>query len=81
MNPVKRVGRPANTSKETSAVLKLFEGGDWQYGYEICKSTGFHAGTVYPMLQRLERDGILVGEWQTPVGDGRPPRKVYQLAS
>jgi PadR family transcriptional regulator PadR len=34
-------------------------------------------GTVYPLLSRLSRDGLLVYEWQeSPAG---PPRKYYQI--
>lgn len=34
-------------------------------------------GTLYPILNRLQRDGLLTAEW-TP-GDGGPGRKVYSL--
>lgn len=34
-------------------------------------------GTVYPLLSRLSRDGLLRHEWQeSPAG---PPRKYYQI--
>ncbi|MFV0485260.1 MAG: PadR family transcriptional regulator [Candidatus Saccharimonadales bacterium] len=34
-------------------------------------------GTVYPLLSRLSRDGLLKHEWQeSPAG---PPRKYYQI--
>jgi PadR family transcriptional regulator PadR len=34
-------------------------------------------GTIYPLLSRLAREGLLVHEWQeSPQG---PPRKYYQI--
>jgi len=34
-------------------------------------------GTIYPLLSRLSRDGLLVHQWQeSPQG---PPRKYYQI--
>lgn len=34
-------------------------------------------GTIYPLLSRLSRDGLLRHEWQeSPAG---PPRKYYQI--
>lgn len=34
-------------------------------------------GTLYPILNRLQRDGFLTAEWMA--GDGGPGRKVYAL--
>lgn len=34
-------------------------------------------GTLYPILNRLQRDGFLTAEWTA--GDGGPGRKVYAL--
>jgi len=34
-------------------------------------------GTLYPILGRLHRDGLLTAEWTA--GDGGPGRKVYAL--
>jgi len=34
-------------------------------------------GTIYPLLSRLSRDGLLIYQWQeSPQG---PPRKYYQI--
>jgi PadR family transcriptional regulator PadR len=35
-------------------------------------------GTIYPMLARLSRDGLLDAEWRE---DGSHPRKYYRLSS
>jgi len=34
-------------------------------------------GTIYPLLSRLQRDGLLRHEWQE--SEQGPPRKYYQL--
>jgi DNA-binding PadR family transcriptional regulator len=44
--------------------------------------TGLASGTVYPILSRLERRGLIVGKWPTPIRPselGKPPRKNYTL--
>ena len=54
-----------------------------EYGYELIQSlkeTGFDkivAGTVYPLLQKLEKQGVIVGEMR-PSPDG-PDRKYFSL--
>jgi len=35
------------------------------------------AGTLYPLLHRLEKDGYLSAEWQ--IQEGKPNRKVYSI--
>ena len=56
-----------------------------QHGYaiaqEINKRTGdslkFKQGTLYPVLHTLEREGLVVGEWQHVLGER--PRLVYAI--
>ncbi len=52
------------------------------YGYSLVaslqeKGLNVDASTVYPLLRRLEKQGILESEWNT---DGAKPRKYYQLS-
>ncbi len=55
------------------------------HGYEIAKriaeTTGgvlrFDMASLYPMLYRLEREGLIAGEWQT-ISNGRE-RRCYRL--
>ncbi|MDD2575434.1 MAG: PadR family transcriptional regulator, partial [Acholeplasmataceae bacterium] len=66
---------------QTLAVLSLFN--DKQYGYSLLqaleeKDIPIEAGTLYPMLRRLETQGILTSEWDT---EESRPRKFYQLSS
>ncbi|MGO1949020.1 MAG: PadR family transcriptional regulator [Mycobacteriaceae bacterium] len=54
---------------------------DPQYGYSLLSSlaaSGIHteANTLYPLLRRLEKQGLLAAEWNT---DEPRPRKYYTL--
>ncbi|MDX2065500.1 MAG: helix-turn-helix transcriptional regulator [Fimbriimonadaceae bacterium] len=37
----------------------------------------FKQGTLYPLLHELERDGLIVSEWEIP--EGERPRRVYTI--
>jgi PadR family transcriptional regulator PadR len=67
-------------------VLSTFSDGE-MYGYQVVKelerrSEGFFClkeGTLYPILHRLERQGLLVARWQTmPNGS---ERRYYALTA
>lgn len=54
-----------------------------QYGYSLLQSLDskgvkMEAGTLYPLLRRLESQGLLSSEWDT--SESRP-RKYYVLSS
>ena len=54
------------------------------YGLEILRRLEFGdlvlaEGTVYPLLGRLEQEGLLAAEWVE--GEGPRPRKYYTLTS
>jgi PadR family transcriptional regulator PadR len=53
------------------------------YGYDLMKAAKLKSGTLYPMLARLQQDGLVNAEWEAPRQDaaGRPPRKYYQLTA
>ncbi len=51
-----------------------------QYGYSLVKSmeekgVSIDTNTLYPLLRRLEKQGILASEWDT---DEAKPRKYYK---
>ena len=57
---------------------------DRRYGLEIIRHLEFAdlvltEGTIYPLLARLEREGLLKSEWVE--GEGPRPRKYYQLTT
>ncbi len=68
---------------ETLKVLNIFlENLDEpQYGLEITKATGVQAGTLYPILMRLETNKWLSSDWEDidPVKAGRRPRRYYTI--
>jgi PadR family transcriptional regulator PadR len=35
------------------------------YGFKLSEETGLPSGTVYPILRRLEADGLIEGRWTT----------------
>jgi PadR family transcriptional regulator, regulatory protein PadR len=68
---------------ETLKVLNIFlENLDEpQYGLEITKATGVQAGTLYPILMRLETNKWLESDWEDidPVKEGRRARRYYTI--
>jgi PadR family transcriptional regulator PadR len=53
------------------------------YGYQLCQALADHGldgvkgGTLYPLLLRLERLGLVTAEWAS--GEAGPARKYYRL--
>jgi PadR family transcriptional regulator PadR len=64
-------------------VLRMFlaDASARQYGYDLMKAAKLPSGTLYPMLARLQDQGLVTSEWEPKPDDasGRPPRKYYQL--
>jgi DNA-binding PadR family transcriptional regulator len=55
----------------------------YRYGYELRQALADHGlpveeGTLYPLLRRLESQGVLHSQWRTGQG---PPRRYYQLSA
>jgi DNA-binding PadR family transcriptional regulator len=61
-------------------MLAAAEPGEPPFGLRICDLTGLGSGTVYPILDRLERAGWVVGEWEAQQPAGRPRRRSYRLS-
>ena len=70
----------------TPVVLSILGQGD-SYGYEIIRqvrvasggSMEWAEGMLYPVLHRLEREGLLLARWRQ--GDTGRRRKVYRLSA
>lgn len=65
----------------TAAVLLAIRNGH-RYGFDVMDATGLPDGTVYPILRRLERRGVLVGRWEDAEiarAEQRPQRRYYAL--
>jgi DNA-binding PadR family transcriptional regulator len=56
------------------------EPSSWGYGYDLCRSLGLKAGTVYPMLIRLAERRYVETAWERDVPSGRPARHLYRLS-
>jgi DNA-binding PadR family transcriptional regulator len=55
---------------------------EW-YGLELCDQTELPAGTMYPILARLEGCGWLESRWEHAAEQavaGRPPRRYYRFS-
>lgn len=53
-----------------------------RYGYDLISRLGDHGleieqGTLYPLLRRLEEQGLLTSEWNV---EGSRPRRYYQIS-
>ena len=75
--------RKPHSSKQAALLFgALIESPDrWRHGYDLLKQTGLKSGTLYPLLIRLEADGLLEAEWHPPVPPARAPRHAYRLTS
>ncbi len=66
------------------AILALLHHGE-AYGGEIVERLAGHpglaisAGTVYPLLSRLKKSGLIDSAWRE--SPGGPPRKYYRLSA
>jgi DNA-binding PadR family transcriptional regulator len=50
-----------------------------RYGYDLMKVASLKSGTLYPMLNRLEGQGLLTSGWETPQQAWERPRRYYRL--
>jgi PadR family transcriptional regulator PadR len=75
--------RARRPSPQTAAVLTALaaSGEDWSHGYDLCRSLGLKAGTVYPILIRLTERGQVETSWETDPPRGRPARHLYRLST
>ena len=50
-----------------------------RYGYDLMRAAGVKSGTLYPLLGRLEEDGLVSSGWAVPQMAGQRPRRYYRL--
>lgn len=69
----------AQTIKVLGALLSSIR--DEMAGSEIGRVTRLPSGTLYPILQRLEKAGWLESHWENenPSSLGRPRRRLYRV--
>lgn len=67
------------------AVLATLEAAGTSYGYALIQSLTqagileLKGGTIYPLLARLEQDGLVSSEWRA--GAGGPGRKYFTITA
>jgi PadR family transcriptional regulator, regulatory protein PadR len=72
-----------NLTYPTALVLQALSRG-FHYGFDIMDATGLPSGTVYPILRRLDREGLLRSAWEKPAAaqrEQRPPRRYYDITA
>lgn len=77
------MGRFFSFTYPTAAVLLAIRAGH-RYGFDVMDATGLPNGTVYPLLRRLERRGVLAAAWEADDvarAQQRPPRRYYRLTA
>ncbi len=70
-----------NLTYPTALVLQALSRG-FHHGFDIMDATGLPSGTVYPILRRLDREGLLKSAWEKPATaqrEQRPPRRYYEI--
>jgi DNA-binding PadR family transcriptional regulator len=70
-------------SSATALVLDALDRG-CHHGFDILDATGLPSGTVYPILRRLEQDGLARSRWESSKiaqQEQRPPRRYYTLTT
>jgi Predicted transcriptional regulators len=73
--------RQPSTQMEKLLLALAEHPAQWFYGYPLMKATGLQSGTLYPLLVRMEGQGLVASEWREPEQAGRPPRHAYRLTA
>jgi DNA-binding PadR family transcriptional regulator len=66
-----------------TSILRAIATG-YEYGFDIIDRTHLPSGTVYPVLSRLERDGLVRSAWEDEASahaEGRPARRNYRVTA
>jgi DNA-binding PadR family transcriptional regulator len=72
-----------NLTFPTAQVLQALASG-FHYGFDIMDATGLPSGTVYPILRRLDGEGLLQSNWEKHAAaqkELRPPRRYYAITT
>ena len=72
-----------NVTLPTALVLQAMANGR-HHGFDIMDATDLPSGTVYPILRRLNDDGLVKSRWERDAvarKQQRPPRRYYELTT
>lgn len=75
MEPLNRI---TDATVDVLAALLDASGAIW--GLALVKASGRPAGSVYPILERLERSGWVESEWEQDASRPGPRRRYYTLS-
>jgi PadR family transcriptional regulator, regulatory protein PadR len=70
-----------NLTYPTTLVLHALVNG-LRHGFDVIDATGLASGTVYPILRRLELEGLVSASWEDVAiaqAEQRPPRRYYEV--
>ena len=65
------------TTYSTALVLEALSHG-YHYGFDVMDATNLPSGPVYPILRRLEREGMVTSQWEADgvaQNEQRPQRR------
>jgi PadR family transcriptional regulator, regulatory protein PadR len=68
---------------QTALVLEALAAGR-HHGFDIMDATDLPSGTVYPILRRLDDEGLVRSRWEREAvarREQRPARRYYELTS
>ena len=72
---------PIRITHATALILQALAS-NHRHGFQIMEVSSLPSGTVYPVLRRLEREGLVESEWEdeSAASDaGRRQRRIYTL--
>lgn len=78
-HPVEPLGRVTAPTIDVLSILLEHEGPTW--GLLVIKATGRPAGTVYPILERLEERGWITSTWEETTERNGPRRRLYEFTA
>lgn len=77
------MGKVIRSTASLAAVLETFlaNPGEELWGFRIGEEAGVYSGTLYPLLARLEKAGMIVGRWEDidESAEGRRKRRYFHL--
>ena len=68
---------------QTALVLEALMAGR-HHGFDIMDATDLPSGTIYPILRRLDEEGLVRSRWERDTvarREQRPPRRYYELTA
>jgi|SRR5262245_35243716 len=68
---------------QTALVLEAIAAGR-HHGFDVMDATDLASGTVYPILRRLETEGLVRARWEREAvarREQRPARRFYELTA